>query len=141
MSAVGPAVQFKDGEMCQADAGTQDGQAVHFLVPPGRHKCSRVYPKGAFSEDTSIHFIKVHLHQYGQSISLVDKTANKVLWQGHAKTEKNQIESVDYYSNSDGIQIFANHDYEIVSEYWNKSTKNADGMAVLRMYRSASKTK
>lgn len=140
MSAVGPAVQFKDGEMCQADGNSSEGQAVHFLVPPGRHKFSRIYPKGSFSEDTSIHFIKVHLHQYGQSISLVDKTAKKVLWQGHAKYDKNQIESVDYYSSSEGIKVFANHDYEIVSEYWNKSGKNADGMAVLRMYREVSKS-
>jgi hypothetical protein len=74
--------------------------------------------------------------KHGRTIS----DANQRLWQGNAKYEKNQIESVDYYSNSDGIQIFANHDYEVVSEYWNKSTKNADGMAVLRMYRAASKT-
>ncbi|MEI6833957.1 MAG: hypothetical protein WCL28_08175 [bacterium] len=135
-SAVGPAVAFKDGEMCQADGAAQNGQSVHFVVPPGRHKFSRIYPKGTFSENTSIHFIKVHLHQYGQNISLIDKTANKVLWTGQAMYSKEHIDSVDFYSNSEGIKVFADHEYEVTSEYWNKTAKIVDGMAVLRMYRA-----
>jgi len=135
-SAVGPAVKFKDGEMCQAEEGSGVGQAVHFVVPPGKHEFRRTYPKGTFSSGQKIHFIKVHLHQYGQRIALYDRTLNKLLWEGHAHYKKNLIENVDYYSDETGIVTHPDHEYEIIGTYDNPTSKNADGMAVLRMYRS-----
>ena len=136
-SAVGPAVKFKDGEMCQAEDGAGEGQAVHFVVPPGRHDFKRLYPKGTFTQGDRIHFIKVHLHQYGQEIALYDRSANKMLWRGLAHYEKNQIESVDFYSDEKGLSMDPEHEYEIIGTYNNPTSKNVDGMAVLRMYRSA----
>ena len=136
-SAVGPAVKFKDGEMCQAEDGAGVGQAVHFVVPPGRHDFKRLYPKGTFTQGDRIHFIKVHLHQYGQEMALYDRSANKLLWRGLAHYKKDQIESVDFYSDEKGLIMDPEHEYEIIGTYNNPTSKNVDGMAVLRMYRSS----
>jgi len=135
-SAIGPSVRFKDGEMCQAEDGEGVGQSVHFVVPPGKHQFRRTYPKGTFNKGERIHFIKVHLHQYGDQIELLDKTTGKPLWKGVAHHEKNMIHSVDSYSSSEGIETSPDHEYEIIGTYVNPTKKNIDGMAVLRMYRS-----
>jgi hypothetical protein len=137
LSAVGPAVRFKDGEMCQAEEGSGTGMGVHFVVPPGQHRFSRTYPKGTFSSGERIHFIKVHLHQYGDRVAFHDKTTNTLLWEGAAKHENNIIHSVDSYSSTTGIQVYPDHEYEIIGTYINPTKKNVDGMAVLRMYRAS----
>ena len=110
---------------------------VHFDVPPGRHEYRSLIDKGSsFYLGGTIHYIKLHLHPYGESISLVDKTAGKTLWQGKVSTAAGRaaLTDVDYYSSAEGIVIDTTHDYEVVSVYNNTTNKLTDAMAVLRVY-------
>ncbi len=41
---------------------------------------------------------------------------------------------MDYYSSEEGIPVFADHEYELVSVYDNSSGKPQDSMAVMYIY-------
>jgi len=110
---------------------------VHFDVPPGRHEYRSPVPKNSpLYMGGTIHYIKLHLHPYGESVSLYDKTAQKKVWTGRVKMGEGRIllTDVDYYSSVEGIKIDTTHDYEIVSVYNNTTDKLTDAMAVLRVY-------
>jgi hypothetical protein len=122
-----------DGEMC--GAGTAD--PTMFYVPPGRHVYTAPVQNAAFSGKTArIHYIKLHLHAYGESMSLIDKTDNRVLWKGYAKNSgsKTMVTEVNNYSSSEGIAINPAHQYELEAVYNNTTLKDIDAMAVLRFY-------
>jgi hypothetical protein len=113
---------------------------VHFDVPRGRHEYRTSLEQESynqkFSSNTVVHFIKLHLHPYGQSVELRDKTANKTVWKGYAKNAVGRpaILETEDYSSAEGIKIFKDHDYEVITVYDNKSGKVIDAMAVLRIY-------
>ena len=112
---------------------------VHFDVPPGRHEYASVVDKtSGLHAGGTVHYIKLHLHPYGESISLFDKTAGRALWTGNVKTRADRVllTDVDYYSSTDGIRIDPAHDYEVRTVYNNTTGSLIDAMAVLRVYMS-----
>lgn len=133
-------------EICRAQDETENilpaGQGmeksvVHFDVPPGRHEYRSILPKTSpIYMGGTIHYIKLHLHPYGLSVALVDKTAGKTLWKGEAKTVPGRgvLTDIDYYSSETGIPIDTTHEFEIVSVYDNTLDHVTDAMAVLRVY-------
>jgi len=134
--AVGPKFQVKDGQLCESELDSigNPNLSHHFLVPPGKHEYRQTLAGSMFQRANTLHFIKLHLHQFGESISFFDRTENKLLWSGKAYYKDGHIDRVDSYSSETGIPVFPDHQYEIVSTYNNTSKKNAEGMAVLRMY-------
>ncbi len=61
----------------------------HWMVPPGRHTYRSALTRPMFrtpgnplgiSEGTRIHFMRPHLHGYGESVALIDKTTGKTVW-------------------------------------------------------------
>lgn len=135
-AALGPKFQYKEGQLCAEEVSSPDGtpMTVHFLVPPGRHEYKNVIDGGVFQGSKKIHFIKLHLHQFGEEISFYDRTENKLLWTGKAYYKHGHIDRVDSYSSEDGLEVFPDHRYEIVAVYNNTTSKNAEGMGVLRLY-------
>ena len=59
--------------------------ADHWLVPPGRQVLQSDVEPGVIEFDGMIHFIKIHLHPYGESVTLVDKSAGEEVWKGDAR--------------------------------------------------------
>lgn len=120
----------KDNKICA-------GKGVSFLVPPGRHeyttKLNAIHP---LSQGGIIHAIKLHLHAYGESMSLVDETTGQTLWQGKADNAKNKalITHVDDYNSSEGIALNPAHRFAVKAVYNNPTKVNAEAMAVLRIY-------
>lgn len=118
------------------DAHSKD--PVHFEVPPGRHEYKTpIDPESLFvGKELIVHYIKLHLHPYGESITLTDKTTGKILWKGKAKnaTDRAALVSTDEYSSKKGFRMIPTHAYEISSVYDNKSNGPIDAMAVLRLY-------
>ncbi len=134
MSVLGPKVEIKDGAICDSSV-TTTGLSAHFLVKPGKTTYENVYAPGFFKNQSKIHFIKLHLHRFGQNVKLIDNTLKKVVWEGKATYNKeNQIESTSYFSSKEGITINPTHEYKVVSEYNNPTKDNADGMGVIRLY-------
>jgi len=106
-----------------------------FYVPPGRHSYSSIIPSQQLS-DFTIHFIKLHLHTYGESLSLVDDTAHKTLWKGLGTTDAKttMLTETDHYSSSTGIRIDPSHVYRLETIYNNPSNHLIDAMAIVRLY-------
>ena len=128
--------QDEIGEPMPAAPGAAKS-VVHFDVPPGRHEYRSVVPKESpLYLGGTIHYIKLHLHPYGESVALLDKTTGKEVWSGRVRTGAGRaiLTDIDFYSSVEGIKIDTTHDYEVVSVYNNTTDKLTDAMAVLRVY-------
>lgn len=110
-------------------------RGIHFYVPPGRHEYHQALVKQPALANTRIHFIKVHLHPYGESVELFDKTAKKSVWKGLAQMDPKRpvILSVESYSSSEGLRVYSDHEYEVIGVYNNTTDHPVDAMALLRV--------
>ena len=108
----------------------------HWLVPPGRQVVRSDVRAGAIQFDGMIHFIKIHLHPYGESVALVDKATGEEVWKGRANNhpERAHLLAVDSYSDTAGIPIHRERDYELITVYDNPTDRPIDAMAVMRLY-------
>lgn len=109
----------------------------HWLVKPGRHTY-RTPVKKQFDLpwDTKAHYIAVHLHPTAESITLRDLTTGEDVFHSKAKNPDTLLglEKVDFYSSEEGLTLFKDHEYELVSVYHNRGEVDVDSMAVLYIY-------
>ncbi len=109
----------------------------HWVVPPGREVNRTLVTRlMRVPYDTTIHYIAVHLHPFAESLELRDLTAGETLFKSEAKNLEGRIglAHVDYLESARGIEVFADHEYEMVSIYNNTSGEDQDSMAVMYMY-------
>lgn len=109
----------------------------HWVVPPGREENHTLVTKLLnLPFDTTVHYIAAHMHPFGESIRLVDLTEGKTLFESTVRpmTERLGIDHVDYYSSEQGIPLYRDHEYELISVYNNTSDQPRDAMAVLYLY-------
>jgi hypothetical protein len=109
----------------------------HWAVKPGkeiRHTVAN--PLMNLSFDTTIHFIAIHLHPFAESLELRDLTTGETLFKSHAQGPEEGIglDQVDYYASKEGIPVYKNHDYELVSVYNNTTGVDQDAMATMFFY-------
>jgi hypothetical protein len=111
--------------------------AAHWQVPPGREVNHALVTQFiAIPYDTTVHYIAVHLHPFATSLELRDLTADETVFRSEARGPETGIglEHVDSFSSLDGIPIYADHQYELVSVYENTSGETQDSMAVMFLY-------
>jgi len=119
--------------------------AHHWLVPPGRHTYTSSIVRPQFQtpgnplgigDNTRIHYMRVHLHGYGESVSLVDKTTGEKLWTGYAKNSETirHLLHSDFYSDVEGIPLHRDHQYELEVVYNNPTSEPVDAMGAFRAY-------
>ena len=86
--------------------------------------------------DTTIHYIAVHLHPFAESLELRDLTAGQVVFKSSTRQFPDRIglAHVDSFSSVEGIPIYKDHEYELVSVYQNVTDKDQDSMAVMNLY-------
>ncbi len=109
----------------------------HWVVPPGREvNRTLVTQLMRVPYDTTIHYIAVHLHPFAESLELRDLTAGTTVFRSRADNFEDRIglRRVDAFSSKEGLPIFANHQYEMVSEYHNTTDEPQDSMAVMYIY-------
>ena len=89
-------------------------------------------------KNTKIHTISMHVHPHAHSLELIDKTTNTSLYRGmvhYANQDLRRIISLDYYISKEGIEIFKDHEYQLVSTYINpKEETGITAMATLFLY-------
>ena len=134
----------EDQQLAKARASTKitvhpDGfpQSYHWYVPPGRHEYRYTIPSGIpMPFDTTVHYIAVHLHGYGESLELLDKTDGRSIYKSMARnyTDRIGIAELKHFSSVEGIPVFKDHEYELVAVYNNPTDRNIDAMAVMYMY-------
>ena len=109
----------------------------HWVVPPGREVNRTLVTRlMQVPYDTTIHYIAVHLHPFAESLELRDLTAGKTVFKSEAKNFEDRIglAHVDYLTSVEGVEVFADHEYEMVSVYDNTTSEPQDSMAVMYMY-------
>ena len=117
-------------------AATGQGRTDHWLVPPGRQVLRSDVESGVVRFDGMIHFIKIHLHPYGESVTLIDKTTGEEVWKGLAKnhSERAHLTEIESYSSTTGIPVYRDRNYELVTVYNNPTDEPIDAMAVMRIF-------
>ncbi|MGZ8867634.1 MAG: peptidylprolyl isomerase [Thermoanaerobaculia bacterium] len=104
----------------------------HWVVPPGRQvNHADVTWFMGLPFDTKLHYAAVHLHPFAESLTLRDVTADKVIFSAKAKNPENRIglDHVDTFLSPEGVKLYRDHKYELVSVYNNTTNQVHDSMA------------
>ncbi len=104
----------------------------HWIVPPGRQvNASDITWFLRLPFDTRLHYAAVHLHPFAESLSVRDVTTGSVVVRSRATNPKQGIglTHVETFTSVDGVPLYKDHQYELVSVYNNTSSANADSMA------------
>ena len=109
----------------------------HWVVPPGKQITRNDTTDWLRLDfDTTIHYISVHLHPFAESMELIDATEGRSLFKSYAQNAKNRIgiERVDFFSSKEGIPIYKDHRYEVITTYNNSTKTDQDSMAAMHLY-------
>jgi hypothetical protein len=109
----------------------------HWIVPPGREvRRTLVTELLAIPFDTTVHYIAVHLHPFAESLELRDLTTGESVFTSHARGPDVGVglTDVEYFSSVEGVPVYADHDYEMISTYNNTSGVDQDAMATFFLY-------
>jgi hypothetical protein len=109
----------------------------HWVVEPGTEENhTRVTPMLNLQQDTTAHYIAVHLHPFAERVELRDLTAGETVFKSDVVPLDGRIgiDRVDYYASDAGIPLVQAHEYELVSFYNNTTDQPQDSMAVLYVY-------
>jgi hypothetical protein len=109
----------------------------HWVVKPGREERRTLATELLqIPFDTTIHFVAVHLHPFAVSLALRDLTTGTTLFESRARGPALGVglTHVDHYASPEGIPVFKDHDYELVSVYDNTSGADQDAMASMFFY-------
>ena len=114
------------------------GLSWHWVVPPGEHTFREIISNEEFNLpfDTTLHFVSGHMHAYGKSVALVDRTEEKTLLTINTtgSQDKLVIENIEEMVFQEGLLVHKDHQYEIVAKYNNTTSEDVDGMAFLHLY-------
>jgi hypothetical protein len=110
---------------------------AHWVIGEGRSEYRTLVtePLG-LQFDTTLHYIAVHLHPFAESLELRDLTAGKSLFHSKARNLRGKVglDHVEAFSSAEGIPMFQDHDYELVTVYNNTTPEKQDSMAVMFLY-------
>ncbi|MEM9291836.1 MAG: hypothetical protein AAGD01_09155 [Acidobacteriota bacterium] len=109
----------------------------HWVVQPGREvNRTLVTDILTLPFDTRVHYIAVHLHPFAESLELRNLTTGKTVFKSRVRPADAGIgiEHVEYFSSVEGVELFREHEYEMVSIYENSSGEPQDSMAVMYLY-------
>ncbi len=111
--------------------------AAHWVVESGVEE-NHTYATEmlGLKQDTTIHYIAVHLHPFADSLELRDLTTGESVFKSKATNSTGRIglDHVEYYSSEEGIPLYKDHEYTLISLYDNTSGEPQDAMAVMFLY-------
>ena len=86
--------------------------------------------------DTKLHAAQIHLHPFGESLEVRDITANKSVFKAYARnaTDRININSADLFLSEEGVPMYKDHEYELISIYNNTTSTDKDAMATVMFY-------
>ncbi|HVU90233.1 MAG TPA: hypothetical protein VHD36_23070 [Pirellulales bacterium] len=111
--------------------------STHWIIKPGREENhTRVTTMMALPFDTTLHFLAVHMHPFAESLELRDVTADKSIFKSRIRNLEGAIglAEVEYFSSAEGVPVYKDHEYELVSVYNNTTGQDQDSMAVMYAY-------
>ena len=106
----------------------------HWVVKPGR-EVNRTLVTNIMNIpfDTTVHYIAVHLHPFAESLELLDLDTGETVFKSNVEgmQDKIGIKRVEYFSSEEGVAVYKDHQYEMISVYDNTTSENQDSMAVM----------
>ena len=111
--------------------------AAHWVVEPGREENHTLATEMlGLTRDTTAHYIAVHMHPFAESVELRDLTTGETLFKSRATNRRDRIglERVENFSSAEGLQLYKDHEYTLISIYDNTSGVPQDAMAVMYIY-------
>jgi hypothetical protein len=88
--------------------------------------------------DTTVHYIAAHVHPFAESIELRDLTSDETIFKAKAtQTSGVGLASVEHFSSVEGVPLYKDHEYELISVYDNTSSVDQDAMATMLLYLKA----
>jgi hypothetical protein len=134
-AACGAFVAGSASDSFVASVGTAN--TIHWMIPPGRYE-SRVPVTGqlALPYDTAAHYVTAHLHPFGKSVALVDKTDGVTLFTIVSEDfhDRLGVARMDELALPEGTPLSKDHEYELVTVYDNPTDRPADVMSILYIY-------
>lgn len=126
------------GQKADSDLGLMnDGHrkfTPHWILPPGETNNETLATELMdIRYDTTIHSIDVHLHPFAKWVELRDLTSGTSVFRSQARQvdEGIGLASVQTFRSEQGIPIFRDNQYAIVSAYDNTSGDAQDAMAAM----------
>jgi cyclophilin family peptidyl-prolyl cis-trans isomerase len=104
----------------------------HWVVPPGKQvNHSDITWFMSLPYNTRLHYAAVHLHPFAKALIIKDTTTGKTVFEAKAEGPKEGIglTHVDTFTSPDGVPLYKDHKYELISEYDNPTKENSDSMA------------
>ena len=104
----------------------------HWVVPPGRQvNHTDITWFMSLPYDSKLHYSAIHLHPFAESLTLRDVTAKKEIFTVKATNPKDKVglDHVETFTSTDGIKLYKDHQYELVSVYNNPTKETHDSMA------------
>lgn len=111
--------------------------AAHWVVEPGVEENHTLATEMlALKKDTTAHYIAVHLHPFAKSLELRDLTTGEAVFKSKATNRMNRIglDHVEFLSSEEGVPLYKDHEYSLISIYDNTSNEQQDAMAVMFVY-------
>jgi hypothetical protein len=108
-----------------------------WTVPPGREvKRFNVTSQLALPFDTTVHSIRSAALPFLESLELRDLTTGTTLFTTRAGPPSDRGGAVhrDIFSSEEGIPVYKDHAYELVSTYHNTSSADVPAIASMRLY-------
>jgi hypothetical protein len=134
-AACGPFITTAASTAFLRSLGTTN--TVHWMIPPGHYESHvDVTDQIQLPFDTTAHYVTGHLHPFGKSIQLIDKTLDQVVLTIKSKDwhDKRGVAAIDEISTPDGIALHNDHAYELVTTYHNPTREPIDAMSILYVY-------
>lgn len=111
--------------------------SAHWVVNPGREvNRTNVTRFLNLPYDTTAHYIAVHLHPFAERLVLRDLTKDEVVFEAKVDLSDGRIgiDRVDHFTSVEGLKLYKDHEYELISHYHNTSDQPVDSMAVMYLY-------
>ena len=88
------------------------------------------------STNTLVHFFSVHVHPFCKSLELIDNTTGLCIYKAEMVNFKDKVglEMIPLKSTSDGILLYSNHNYKLVSIYNKTRPERHTAMASMYLY-------
>ena len=112
--------------------------SYHWKLYPGREVRSTLITSTMLKlkQDTTIHYIVAHMHPFGESLALKDLTEDRILFESRITnyTDRIGLAHVEHYASEEGIPVYIDHEYALISTYNNTSTEVHDAMAIMYFF-------
>lgn len=109
----------------------------HWVIPKGKKTYeSSIDSQLQMKDSLRLHAAAVHVHPFTTSITLLDKSTNKIVFKSNVINHKNSIglTKIDAFSSEEGVWMYANHKYILTMDVNNTSSIQQDMMGSMFLF-------